>query len=160
MAQHRPRVGYPRIADKMSGIHNDMSEITPAPVSAPEMVAENGPNVENSRRSGSFKSTRAQDRGLSQNAVDDDSDDTSSDEVDLSGANVGGEKEQPNSHILVPQSSTSPDDPLNWSWAKKHAVLLALIPGCLLSDFALTYGTTLFGPQAAEWHVPAFPARV
>ncbi|KAK0625388.1 major facilitator superfamily domain-containing protein [Bombardia bombarda] len=51
----------------------------------------------------------------------------------------------------VPQPSTSPDDPLNWSWAKKHAVLLALIPGCMLSDWTLTWGTTVFQLQAPEW---------
>jgi len=37
--------------------------------------------------------------------------------------------------VLSPQPSTSPDDPLNWSWMKKHAVMLALIPGCMLSDW-------------------------
>lgn len=37
--------------------------------------------------------------------------------------------------VLSPQPSTSPDDPLNWSWAKKHAVLVALLPGCMLSDW-------------------------
>lgn len=52
---------------------------------------------------------------------------------------------------LEPQPSTSPDDPLNWSWGKKHAVLLALIPGCLLSDWTLTWGTTVFELQAPEW---------
>ena len=37
--------------------------------------------------------------------------------------------------VLSPQPSTSPDDPLNWSWMKKHAIMLALIPGCMLSDW-------------------------
>ncbi|KAH8887308.1 MFS general substrate transporter [Thozetella sp. PMI_491] len=53
--------------------------------------------------------------------------------------------------VLVPQPSVSPDDPLNWSWAKKHTILLSLIPGCLLSDWALTWGTTTFELQAMEW---------
>jgi hypothetical protein len=53
--------------------------------------------------------------------------------------------------LLVPRPSTSPDDPLNWSWMKKHAVLLALIPGCLLTDWTLTWGTTVFEMQAPEW---------
>ncbi|KAF2136895.1 uncharacterized protein K452DRAFT_302392 [Aplosporella prunicola CBS 121167] len=52
---------------------------------------------------------------------------------------------------LVPQPSADPQDPLNWSWAKKHAVLLALIPGCLLSDWALTWGSTVFELQAQDW---------
>lgn len=54
---------------------------------------------------------------------------------------------------FVPQPSASPEDPLNWSWWKKHAVLLALLPGCLLSDWTLTWGTTLFELQAPEWYV-------
>lgn len=52
---------------------------------------------------------------------------------------------------LVPRPSTSPDDPLNWSWLKKHAVLVSLIPGCLLTDWTLTWGTTVFELQAPEW---------
>ncbi|GME31763.1 MFS transporter [Neofusicoccum parvum] len=55
--------------------------------------------------------------------------------------------------VLVPQPSSSPDDPLNWSWTKKHLVLTALIPGCLLSDWALTWGSVLFQLQAPEWHM-------
>lgn len=54
-------------------------------------------------------------------------------------------------YTMVPQPSRSPDDPLNWSWLKKHSVLLALIPGCLLSDWTLTWGTTVFQLQAPEW---------
>lgn len=53
---------------------------------------------------------------------------------------------------LVPQPTVSPEDPLNWSWWKKHAVLAALIPGCLLSDWTLTWGTTVFELQAPEWY--------
>jgi hypothetical protein len=56
-----------------------------------------------------------------------------------------------NNTTLIPRPSASPDDPLNWSWMKKHAVLLALIPGCLLSDWTLTWGTTVFEMQAPEW---------
>jgi hypothetical protein len=59
--------------------------------------------------------------------------------------------EDSDSEELEPRASTSPDDPLNWSWKKKHAVLLALIPGCLLSDWTLTWGTTVFELQAPEW---------
>jgi len=42
--------------------------------------------------------------------------------------------------VLIPQPSDSPNDPLNWSWAKKHAVFLALLPGCFLTDWQITYG--------------------
>jgi len=45
--------------------------------------------------------------------------------------------------ILIPQPSDDPNDPLNWTWMKKHAVLLALLPGCFLTDWVITYGTTM-----------------
>lgn len=59
--------------------------------------------------------------------------------------------------VLIPQPSDDPKDPLNWSWSKKHAVLLALIPGCFLTDWVITWGSTLFEMQAKDWHmtVPA-----
>jgi len=37
--------------------------------------------------------------------------------------------------ILIPQPSSDPDDPLNWSWMKKHTVLLALLLPSLLTDW-------------------------
>jgi hypothetical protein len=40
--------------------------------------------------------------------------------------------------VLIPQPSDDPDDPLNWSWLKKHTVFLSMIPGCLLADFVIT----------------------
>ncbi|KAF2665827.1 MFS general substrate transporter [Microthyrium microscopicum] len=55
--------------------------------------------------------------------------------------------------VLIPQPSDDPSDPLNWSWTKKHSVLLALIPGCILTDFVITWGTTLFEQQAPEFHM-------
>ena len=54
---------------------------------------------------------------------------------------------------LIPQPSDDPRDPLNWTWLKKHAVLLTLLPGCLLSDGILTYGSTMFQQQAMTWHM-------
>ena len=45
--------------------------------------------------------------------------------------------------VLLPQPSDSPADPLNWTWAKKHLVLLSLLPGCFLTDWVITYGTTM-----------------
>ena len=45
--------------------------------------------------------------------------------------------------VLLPQPSDSPLDPLNWTWWKKHTVLLALLPGCFLTDWVITYGTTM-----------------
>ncbi|KAK8154006.1 major facilitator superfamily domain-containing protein [Phyllosticta citrichinensis] len=59
----------------------------------------------------------------------------------------------PDGTVLVPQPSSSPDDPLNWTWKKKHLVMLALIPGCMLSDWALTWGSTVFEKQAMDWNM-------
>jgi|SRR5215469_7211051 len=55
--------------------------------------------------------------------------------------------------VLIPQPSDDPHDPLNWSWIKKHSVFLALLPGCFLTDWVITYGVQLFEAQAADWHV-------
>lgn len=55
--------------------------------------------------------------------------------------------------VLIPQPSKDPEDPLNWSWSKKHAVFLALIPGCLLTDWVITWGATLFEQQAKDWNL-------
>ena len=55
--------------------------------------------------------------------------------------------------VLIPQPSDDPDDPLNWSWMKKHAVFMSLLPGCFLTDWVITWGTTLFEAQAMDWKV-------
>ncbi len=52
---------------------------------------------------------------------------------------------------LIPQPSDDPADPLNWSWGKKHQVLFALTFSALLTDWGMTWGTTLFEAQAATW---------
>lgn len=59
-------------------------------------------------------------------------------------------KARDGSTILIPQLSGDIDDPLNWSWFKKHCVFFALLPGCFLTDWTLTYGTSLFVPQAMQ----------
>ena len=55
--------------------------------------------------------------------------------------------------VLIPQPSDDPADPLNWSWSKKHLVLLSLALGALLTDWGMIWGTTLFQAQAATWHM-------
>lgn len=52
---------------------------------------------------------------------------------------------------LIPQPSDDPADPLNWSWGKKHQVLVALTFSALLTDWGMTWGTTLFEAQAETW---------
>ncbi|KAI7460638.1 hypothetical protein KC367_g8931 [Hortaea werneckii] len=55
--------------------------------------------------------------------------------------------------IPLPQPSDSQDDPLNWTWAKKHRILLSLILAALLTDFGMTYGFVLFQAQAPDFHM-------
>jgi hypothetical protein len=56
--------------------------------------------------------------------------------------------------VLIPQPSDSPDDPLNWPMLKKCMVFACILPGCFLTDWVITWGTTLFEAQAMEWHMP------
>ncbi|RMY30638.1 hypothetical protein D0864_16926, partial [Hortaea werneckii] len=55
--------------------------------------------------------------------------------------------------ILLPQPTDSQDDPLNWTWAKKHQILLSLVLAALLTDFGMTYGFVLFQAQAPDFHM-------
>lgn len=55
--------------------------------------------------------------------------------------------------VLIPQPSDDPLDPLNWSWGRKHKVLLALLLPSLLTDWGMTWGTTLFEAQALTWNM-------
>ncbi|KIX09192.1 uncharacterized protein Z518_00271 [Rhinocladiella mackenziei CBS 650.93] len=54
--------------------------------------------------------------------------------------------------VLIPQPSDDPNDPLNWSWGKKHRVLAAVSIGALLADWGTAWGTTLFEAQAVTWN--------
>lgn len=53
--------------------------------------------------------------------------------------------------VLIPQPSDSPDDPLNWSSWKKHAILITT--GCVAfqMDFQVGASISCSFPQAAEW---------
>ena len=45
--------------------------------------------------------------------------------------------------ILIPQPSDDPADPLNWSWGKKHLILLTLFLPALFTDFGMTWGKSV-----------------
>ncbi|GAB1740466.1 hypothetical protein NU219Hw_g5570t1 [Hortaea werneckii] len=55
--------------------------------------------------------------------------------------------------ILVPQPSENPNDPLNWPWWKKHAVLLTISFVSFLPDFGTAMGSVTQIPQAKAWHM-------
>lgn len=67
----------------------------------------------------------------------------SSDDEAGKGVRAGLKTTQDGTTVLLPQPSDSPNDPLNWTWTKKHLVLLSLLPGCLFTDGVITYGTTM-----------------
>lgn len=55
--------------------------------------------------------------------------------------------------VLLPQPTDDPNDPLNWSWAKKHSILLTIAWGALCADFTSAMGPSVIFPQAAEWQI-------
>lgn len=55
--------------------------------------------------------------------------------------------------VLVPQPSDDPDDPLNWSSLKKHAILLIMAFATFVGDFGATCSIPTILLQAEEWHV-------
>lgn len=69
----------------------------------------------------------------------------------IGGGSGEAKRAQDGKTILIPQPSDDPDDPLNWSWGKKHRVLAAVSLGALLADWGTAWGTTLFEVQAVTW---------
>ncbi|KAK9380336.1 major facilitator superfamily domain-containing protein [Kockiozyma suomiensis] len=55
--------------------------------------------------------------------------------------------------VLIPQPSDDPRDPLNWSWFKKHAVLLTISFIALLPDFGSAVGAVILVAQGEEWNM-------
>ena len=55
--------------------------------------------------------------------------------------------------ILLPQPSTDPNDPLNWSWLKKHLILIIISMTAFLPDYGSATGAVTLLPQAAIWHM-------
>ncbi|KAJ6006996.1 major facilitator superfamily domain-containing protein [Penicillium canescens] len=60
----------------------------------------------------------------------------------------------PDGHtVLLPQPTDDPNDPLNWSWAKKHCILITIAWGALCADFTSAMGPSVIFPQAIEWQI-------
>lgn len=51
--------------------------------------------------------------------------------------------------ILIPQPSDDPQDPLNWSTVKKHAILFIISFAAFLPDYGSATGAVTLIPQAA-----------
>lgn len=50
--------------------------------------------------------------------------------------------------ILYPQPSDDPNDPLNWSWAKKHCILFIISATSFLPDYGSATGAVTLIPQS------------
>ena len=55
--------------------------------------------------------------------------------------------------LLIPQPSSDPKDPLNWSSFKKHLILLIVSWASLLADYGSATGAVTLIPQATEWSI-------
>jgi hypothetical protein len=53
--------------------------------------------------------------------------------------------------VLVPQPSNDPNDPLNWSWWKKHLILLTIGVSAFVADFQAAPPCILV--QSVEWNI-------
>ncbi|TFK45920.1 MFS transporter [Heliocybe sulcata] len=55
--------------------------------------------------------------------------------------------------VLIPQPSDDPNDPLNWSPAKKHAILFIVSATALLPDYGSATGAVTLLQQATLWNM-------
>ncbi|KAJ5357750.1 MFS transporter [Penicillium brevicompactum] len=74
--------------------------------------------------------------------------------VDAEKASGGHGKLAKDGHtLLIPQPSSDPKDPLNWSSFKKHLILLIVSWASLLADYGSATGAVTLIPQATEWGI-------
>lgn len=50
--------------------------------------------------------------------------------------------------VLIPQPSSDPNDPLNWSSVKKHVILFVITMVAFMPDFGSSIGIVALLPQA------------
>jgi hypothetical protein len=55
--------------------------------------------------------------------------------------------------ILLPQPSSDPHDPLNWSRFRKHLILIIISMTAILPDYGSATGAVTLLPQSAVWHM-------
>lgn len=51
--------------------------------------------------------------------------------------------------VLIPQPSSDPNDPLTWSWKKKHILLIVIAATAFLPDYGSATGAVTLLPQSA-----------
>jgi hypothetical protein len=60
--------------------------------------------------------------------------------------------------VLIPQPTTNLNDPLNWSWRRKHLMLAVVSTTAFLGDYGSGAGIPLIVLQGEEWGLS--PAKV
>jgi hypothetical protein len=60
--------------------------------------------------------------------------------------------------VLIPQPTSDPNDPLNWSWKRKHLMLAVVSLTAFLGDYGSGAGIPLIVLQGEEWGLS--PAKV
>ncbi|KAH7061955.1 major facilitator superfamily domain-containing protein [Paraphoma chrysanthemicola] len=73
--------------------------------------------------------------------------------LDIEGRELSLKTAKDGHTILVPQPSDDPDDPVNWTWTKKHLILFTVAWGALCADFTSAAGIPCIFLQGAEWHM-------
>ncbi|KAI9717811.1 MAG: hypothetical protein M1812_004540 [Candelaria pacifica] len=70
----------------------------------------------------------------------------------LDGYDLSSIKVAPDGHtVLVPQPTDDPNDPLNWSWRKKHIILFVVSLTSFLADYSSAAGVPCIVLQGKEW---------
>lgn len=56
--------------------------------------------------------------------------------------------------VLIPQPKDDPNDPLTWTWQKKHIILFVIAATAFLPDYGSATGAVTLIPQSAIWGIP------
>jgi hypothetical protein len=77
----------------------------------------------------------------------------------LENAQIGNLQLAKDGHtVLIPQPSSDLNDPLNWSWRRKHCMLAVVSLTAFLGDYSSAVGVPLIVLQGKEWGMS--PAKV
>ncbi|KAK3680828.1 major facilitator superfamily domain-containing protein [Podospora appendiculata] len=74
-------------------------------------------------------------------------------DIEAGGSDLGI-KVAPDGHTrLIPQPSDDENDPLNWTWGKKHLILFIISLTAFLPDYGSATGAVTLLPQAIQWNM-------
>jgi hypothetical protein len=69
-------------------------------------------------------------------------------DTEAAGSETGVKTAKDGHTRLIPQPSDDPNDPLNWSWGKKHLILFIISWASFLPDYGSATGAVTLLPQA------------